>query len=87
LLKENPLKMSEFPKNKYFFNEISPSYVVIPENEKAMSSFSKENVLVLPEFLKNKNLIIKNLEVLPEFLKNKYFVNKYPNFFFLFLSF
>jgi hypothetical protein len=24
--------MSEFLKNKYFFNEISPSYILIPEN-------------------------------------------------------
>jgi hypothetical protein len=63
LLKENPLKMSEFLKNKYFFNEISH------ENDDSM-----ENVLVLPEFLKNKNLIMENLLVLPEFLKNKYFV-------------
>jgi hypothetical protein len=33
LLKENPQKMSEFVKNKYFINEISPSYLLIPENE------------------------------------------------------
>jgi hypothetical protein len=26
---ENPLKM----KNKYFFNERSPSYILIPEND------------------------------------------------------
>jgi hypothetical protein len=30
---ENPLKMSEFLKNKYFFNEKSPSYVLIPEKD------------------------------------------------------
>jgi hypothetical protein len=33
LLKENPLKMSKFLKNKYFYNEISPSYILIPEND------------------------------------------------------
>jgi hypothetical protein len=26
-------KMSEFLKNKYFFNEKSPRYIIIPENE------------------------------------------------------
>jgi hypothetical protein len=31
LLKKNHLKMSEFLKNKYFFNEKSPSYILIPE--------------------------------------------------------
>jgi hypothetical protein len=40
-------------KNKYFFNEKSPSYVFVPEK----TTFSKENVLVLPEFLKNKNFV------------------------------
>jgi hypothetical protein len=33
LWKENPLKMTEFLKNKYFFNEISPRYILIPEND------------------------------------------------------
>jgi hypothetical protein len=33
LLKENPLKMTEFLKNKYFFNEKSPSYYLIPEKD------------------------------------------------------
>jgi hypothetical protein len=33
LLKENPLKMPEFLKNKYFFNEKSPSYNLIPEKD------------------------------------------------------
>jgi hypothetical protein len=27
LLKENPLKISEFLKNKYFFNEIAPIHI------------------------------------------------------------
>jgi hypothetical protein len=45
--------LSEFLKNKYFFNEISPSYILIPEND----DFSLKNVLVLSEFLKNKNFI------------------------------
>jgi hypothetical protein len=27
------LKMSEFLKNKYFFNEKSPSYILIPEKD------------------------------------------------------
>jgi hypothetical protein len=30
---ENPLKMSGFLKNKYIFNEISPSYILIPEKD------------------------------------------------------
>jgi hypothetical protein len=33
LLKKNPIKKSEFLKNKYFFNEISSRYILIPENE------------------------------------------------------
>jgi hypothetical protein len=33
LLKENPLKMFEFLKNKYLFNEKSPSYILIPEKD------------------------------------------------------
>jgi hypothetical protein len=58
LLKESPLKMSEFLmnknisellKNKYFFNEKSSNYNLIPEKD--------ENVLVLREFLKNKNFV------------------------------
>jgi hypothetical protein len=32
--------MSEFLKNKYFFNEKSPRYILIPEKK----SFSKQNV-------------------------------------------
>jgi hypothetical protein len=52
-LKENPLKMSEFLKNKYFFNEKSPSYILILKK----TSFSKESVLLLPEFLKNKYFV------------------------------
>jgi hypothetical protein len=43
--------MCEFLRNKNFFNEISPSCILIPENDDS----PKENVLVLPEFLKNKN--------------------------------
>jgi hypothetical protein len=33
LLKGNPLKMSEFLRNKYFFNEKSPSFILIPEKD------------------------------------------------------
>jgi hypothetical protein len=33
LLNENPLKMSEFLKNKYYFNEKSPRYILIPEKD------------------------------------------------------
>jgi hypothetical protein len=44
--KENPLKMSEFLKNKYFCNEKFLSYILIPEK-----------VLILPQFLKNKNFV------------------------------
>jgi hypothetical protein len=61
--------MSEFLKNKNFFNEKSPSFLLIPEKDDL-----KENVLVLPEFLKIRTLLMENLLVLPEFLKNKYFV-------------
>jgi hypothetical protein len=46
LLKKNPLKMSEFLKNKYFFNENSPSYILIPENDnfvKGKNSFFCQN--------------------------------------------
>jgi hypothetical protein len=46
--------MSVFLKNKYFFNEKSPSYILIPEN----GDFLKGKCpIVLPEFLKNKNLV------------------------------
>jgi hypothetical protein len=38
---ENPLKIYEFLKNKYFFNEKSPSYILIPEN----GDFLKEKCL------------------------------------------
>jgi hypothetical protein len=48
LLKKNPLKMYEYLKNKYFFNEKSPSYNIIPE---------KDDVLVLSEFLRNNNFV------------------------------
>jgi hypothetical protein len=30
---ENPLKMSELLKNKYFFNEKFPSYILNSEND------------------------------------------------------
>jgi hypothetical protein len=33
LLKETPLKMSGFLKNKYCFNEKSPSFILIPEKD------------------------------------------------------
>jgi hypothetical protein len=33
LFKENPLKISEFLKNKYFFNEKSPIYILILEKD------------------------------------------------------
>jgi hypothetical protein len=36
------------------------------------TSFSNENVLVLPEFLKNKGKFPKNIE----FLRNEYFVKE-----------
>jgi hypothetical protein len=44
--------MSEFLRNKYFYNEISPSYLLIPEND-----------LVFPAFLKNKNFSMETLLV------------------------
>jgi hypothetical protein len=53
LLKENPLKMSEFLGNKYFFNEISPSNILIPEKEE----FLKGQCPSLTEFLKNNNFV------------------------------
>jgi hypothetical protein len=40
LLKENPLKMSEFEKNKYFFNEKSPSFILIPEKDDSLKGKS-----------------------------------------------
>jgi hypothetical protein len=58
--------MSEFLENKNVFNEISPSYVLIPENDDWM----KANCL---NFWKIRTLLMENLLVLPEFLKNKYF--------------
>jgi hypothetical protein len=42
--------MSEFLKNKYFFNEKSPSSILIPVKD----NFFKGKC---PEFLKNKNFI------------------------------
>jgi hypothetical protein len=45
--------MSEFLKNKYFFNEKSLSFILIPEK----TTCSKKYVLVLPAFLKNKNFV------------------------------
>jgi hypothetical protein len=53
LLKENPLKMSEILKNKYFFNEKSPDCILIPEKY----VFLKEKCPSLPEFLENKNFV------------------------------
>jgi hypothetical protein len=41
-----------------------------------MTTLLKENVLFLPEFLKNKDFVKENLLVLHEFLKNKYFVKE-----------
>jgi hypothetical protein len=41
-----------------------------------MITFSKENVLVLPGFLKNKYIVKKNLLALPALLENKYFVKR-----------
>jgi mannosyltransferase OCH1-like enzyme len=45
--------MSESLKYKNFFSKKSASYTLIPEN----NNFLIKNVLVLPEFLKNKNFI------------------------------
>jgi hypothetical protein len=45
--------MSDFLKNKYFFNEKSPSCKLIPEK----TSFSRKTVLVLPEFWKNRYFV------------------------------
>jgi hypothetical protein len=70
LLKEDSLKMSEFLKNKYFFNEKSPSYNLIPEKD----DFLKGNVVVLPEFLKIRTLLKENPLKMSEFLRNKHFV-------------
>jgi hypothetical protein len=67
LLKEHPLKMSEFLENKYFLIDISPSYLFIPEK----TAFSKENVPVFSEFLKNKDFVKENLIVLPEYFLKK----------------
>jgi hypothetical protein len=48
---ENLLVLPEFLKNKYFFNEISTSYILIPEKV-----FLKGKC-PLPEFLKNKYFV------------------------------
>jgi hypothetical protein len=45
--------MSEFLKNKYFFNEKSSSYNYIPEKDE----FLKVKCPSLPEFLKNKYFV------------------------------
>jgi hypothetical protein len=42
--------MSEFLKSKYFSNEKSPSYILIPEKD---GFLKKKKILVLPEILKN----------------------------------
>jgi hypothetical protein len=49
VLKVNPLKMSEFLKNMYFLMKNLPAIYKFLKK----TSFSKENVLVLPEFFKN----------------------------------
>jgi hypothetical protein len=59
--------MSQFLKNKYFFNEIFPSYILIPENDNVL----KGNVLVLPEFLKNKNFINEKSHSFAQILEKK----------------
>jgi hypothetical protein len=56
--------MFELLKNKYFFNEKSPSYILIPEKEgkspsftrilEKISTFLKENPLNMSEFLKKR---------------------------------
>jgi hypothetical protein len=73
MLEENPLKISEFLKNKFLFNEKSPSYIY---SFRKMTIFSKENFLVLPKFFKNKNFINgkRNILVYEDFvLKPKKF--------------
>jgi hypothetical protein len=73
LLKENPLKMSEFLKNKYFFSAESPSHILIPVKDDFLEG---KCPIVLPEFVKNKNLVRGKSLVLPEFLKNRYFFKR-----------
>jgi hypothetical protein len=51
--KENPLKMAEFLKNKYFLMKSLLAIIIFLKK----TSFSKKNVLVLPKFLKNKNFV------------------------------
>jgi hypothetical protein len=51
------------------FNEKSPTYILIPEKD---VSFSTENVLVLPEFFKNKYFVRGKSSKNIEFLRNKY---------------
>jgi hypothetical protein len=77
--------MSELLKNKYFFNEKSPRYILIPEKDDFLKgkcpkclnfwkirTLSKENPL--KNFWGISALLKENFLVLPEFLKNKYFV-------------
>jgi hypothetical protein len=60
-------------KNRYFFNEKSPSYIILILEK---TSFSKENVLVLPEFLKNKYFVKGKSPKTIRILENKYFLNE-----------
>jgi hypothetical protein len=53
LLNKNPLKLSEFLRNKYFVKGKSQKMSKLLKK----TFFSNENVLNLPEFLKNKNVV------------------------------
>jgi hypothetical protein len=79
--------MSEFLKNNYFFNEKSPSYILIPEKDDFLKgkfclnfwkirTLLKENLLVLPEFLKKSTLLKENPLKMSKILKNRYFFNE-----------
>jgi hypothetical protein len=78
LLKESPLKMSEFLRNKCFFEGKSPKNVWHPKN-KLFFNKSSLSYWLIPEkdclnFCKIRTLLKENLLVLPEFLRNKFFV-------------
>jgi hypothetical protein len=45
--------MSEFLKNNYFFNEKSPSYILVPEKDAIL----KGKCPSFAEFLKNKSFV------------------------------
>jgi hypothetical protein len=64
LLKENPLKMSKFLKNRYFFNEISPRYILITENDNFLKGNDHGSLILTNDIAilsKNKRFTKENI--------------------------